>query len=162
MNHSTGRMRQIMDWRAALWAGLVAGLVFLGLQLLLVGLYVGSPWAVLRWIAAIVLGEGVLPPPATFHAGIALVALVVHLALALVFSLLLAFTIHRWGFAVGVVGGAIFGLALYAVNFYTFSAFFPWFFALRNWMMILAHVVFGAVAGGTYELLEVEEFVPAE
>jgi hypothetical protein len=60
------------------------------------------------------------------------------------------------------VGGAILGLLLYAINFYTLTFFFPWFFAMRSWPVIVSHIIFGATAGGVYELLEVEEFVPVE
>ena len=70
--------------------------------------------------------------------------------------------LHRWGIIVGIIGGAIFGLALYLINFYTLTYFFPWFFPLRSWMMMLSHVIYGATAGGVYEALEVEEFVPLE
>jgi hypothetical protein len=104
----------------------------------------------------------VLPPPVTFDLGITIVALLVNLALSILFAGLIALIIHRWGLIVGLVGGAVLGLALYAINFYTFSFFFPWFFPFRSWMMVVSHLIFGAVAGGTYELLEVEEFVPVE
>jgi hypothetical protein len=113
-----------------------------------------------RRVAAIVLGEGVLPPPATFDLTIFLVALLLHLFLSVIYALVLAFIIHRWGLIVGIVGGALFGLALYVVNYYTFSIFFPWFFPVRSWVDVLSHMLFGAVAGGVYEALEVEEFVP--
>ena len=56
-----------MDWRAAIWAGLIAGAVLLILQTaILAGVTGGSPWVTLCMIAAMVMGEGVLPPPATF------------------------------------------------------------------------------------------------
>ena len=57
------------------------------------------------------------------------------------------------------VGGAMLGLALYAINFYSISFFFPWLFPLRSWIFMVAHIVFGAFAGVIYELLEVETFV---
>lgn len=156
------RMRQVMDWRAALWAGIIAGAVFLIAQMVLLSLLAGgSPWVVPRRIAAIVLGEAVLSPPA-FSLSIVLVALLVHFFLSVVYALILAFIIHRWGMIVGIVGGALFGLALYVINFYTFSILFPWFFPVRSWIDVFTHMLFGAVAGGVYEALEVEEFVPVE
>ncbi len=33
---------------------------------------------------------------------------------------------------------------------------------MKSWIMVISHVVFGALAGGIYEALEVEEFVPVE
>ena len=62
----------------------------------------------------------------------------------------------------GIVGGALMGLCLYALNYFTLTAVFPWFFAIRSWMMAVGHILFGAVAGGVYEGLEVEEFVAVE
>lgn len=163
MTTTAPRMRQLVDWSAAVWAGLIAGLVFLLLNLFLVPLFVGgNAWVVLRLLASIVLGEGALAPPATFDLSVLIVALITHFVLSILFALLLAYIIHRWGLIVGIVGGALFGLALYATNFYTLTLFFPWFFAMRSWPIVIAHIIFGAVAGGVYEALEVEEFVPVE
>ncbi len=165
MTRSSGsvRMQQIMDIRAALLASLIAGLVYLVVQIVMaVWLFGSTPWVVLRWQAAILLGEGVLPPPAGFASLPILVGLLLHFALSVLYGLLIAFIIHRGGLLVGIVGGGLVGLALYALNFYTFTILFPWFFAIRNWLIILGHVLFGMLVGGIYEALEVEEFVPVE
>ena len=76
--------------------------------------------------------------------------------------LLLAFIIHRWGLIVGIVGGALYGLSLYLINYLTFSAFFPWFYPLQSWMMVVGHVFFGALAGGLYEALERDIYVEVD
>ena len=153
-------LEQIVDWRAAAIAGVVAGLIFFVLQMIgramLTG---GSLWLAPRYIAAIALGEGVLPPPGTFDLGIFIVGLIVNLALSLIFALILAAIIHEWQFWFGVIVGALFGLALYLINYYTFSRFFPWFFPIRSWVDVLTHIIFGALAGGIYEALEIERFV---
>ncbi|MCK6559747.1 hypothetical protein HUU39_13880 [candidate division KSB1 bacterium] len=162
MRFNKTKMRQLVDWGAALRAGVYSGLIFLALNLLLTHLYVGSPWVVVRLVASVVMGKGVLPPPATFDVTIFLVALVVHLVLSIGFACLIAYVLHRWGLIVGILGGAVLGLALYAINFYTISFFFPWFFPMRSWIMALSHALFGACAGGFYEAMEVEKFVPAE
>ena len=154
------QLKQVVDWRAAVWAGVVAGVVFLFVSMVLTSVYLGSPWVMVRLIASIVMGEAVLPPPATFELGIFGAALAVHLAFSIVFACLIAYVLHRWGLLVGILGGAAFGLALYFINFYTFSAFFPWFFPMRSWIMAVSHVLYGALAGGLYEALEIEEFVP--
>ncbi len=163
MTASSTRMRQIMDVSSAIWGGVIAGTAFLLLQMAMaIWMFGSSPWVVFRWTGAIVLGESVLPPPAGFNLIIVIVGLVIHYAMAIGSSLLLAFIIHRWGLIVGIVGGALFGLALYAVNYYTLTLFFPWFFLIRNWIMVVGHIMFGALAGGIYEALEVEEFEPVE
>ncbi|NNE44308.1 MAG: hypothetical protein HKN12_08855 [Gemmatimonadetes bacterium] len=159
----TPHERQIVDWSAALWAGLGSGALFLVLLAWIVpAVEGGNAWVMLRAVAAVVLGPQVLAPPATYDPGVLGAALLVHFALSLTFSLVLAAIVHRWGLAVGILGGAVFGLMVYGINFYTFTALFPWFFALRTPTLVLAHVVFGAAAGGLYEALEVEEFVEVE
>jgi len=156
-------MRQIMDWRAAVLAGIVAGAVFLVLQIaILAGVTSASPWIVLRMVAAMVMGQGVLPPPTSFDPVITVVALLINFILSILFALLIAFVLHRWGLLVGIVGGALFGLALYAINYYTFTLFFPWFFPMRSWLVVLSHIVFGATAGGVYEAFEHETYVVEE
>src|SRR5262245_18493204 len=109
------KLRQVVDWRAAISAGVAAGLMFLLLQMALHGLLLegGGVWIVPRDVAAIVMGEGVLPPPATFDLVVVLVALIVHFTLSILYALILAFIVHRWGLLVGILGGALFGLALY-------------------------------------------------
>ena len=94
--------------------------------------------------------------------GVVAVGVLVHMVLSLFYALLLAFIIHRWGLVVGIVGGALFGLAVYIINYYTFTYLFPWFFPLRSWLVLATHVFFGAVAGGIYEALERDIYVVDE
>lgn len=160
MEDSRKQMHQVMDWQAAIWAGLVAGALVL--LALLVGYPLatgGSPWTVLRFIAAIVLGSSVLPPPTTFDAVAAVTALVVHFALSVVYAIILALIIHRWGIIVGFLGGALFGLALFLINLFGFANLFDWFYPLRSWSFLLLHLFFGAVAGSVYEGLERDYYV---
>ena len=152
------KSRKVVDFRAVFWAGIVSGLVFLVVNMLLSLIILGTPWIFIRMVAALLLGQDVLPPPASFDPGVFIVAVLIHLLLSLLFTTILAMIIHKWGLAVGIIGGAIFGLALYAINFYTFSFFFPWFFPLRSWILLVSHIFYGATAGGLYEALEVERF----
>jgi hypothetical protein len=152
-------IRQLVDWRAAIIAGVVAGVILLALEMLFTARAVGSPWIFVRMLAAVALGPKVLAPPATFTPGIFAVALLIHLPLSIAFACVIAFVLHRWGLLVGIVGGALLGLALYWINFGTVFNLVPWFAPMKGWETMLAHVVFGAVAGGIYELLEVERFV---
>lgn len=150
-------MNSSINLKAAVWAGVIAGLVFMSLEMAMVMLIQGeSPWAPARMIAAIGLGQGVLPPPATFDAGIFTVAMAIHFALAILLATVLGWGISRFALRMmaSVVGGAVFGLAIYYVNFYGFTALFPWFAMARGAIGIIAHATFGAVAGGAYRLLE--------
>lgn len=162
MTTTAPRMRQLVDWRAALWAGLISGLLFLLINLLVVPLVVGgNARTMLRFFASLVMGEGVLVGESLTPVAI-VVGLLTHFVLSVLYALLIAYIIHRGGVISGIIGGALLGLALYSINFYTFTYFFPWFFAMRNWVFVVAHGVFGALAGALYEALEVEIFVPEE
>ncbi len=153
----------MVDWRAGVWAGLLAGGVFFLFNIWLVPAIVGgNAWVMIRLFASIVLGPDVLAPPATCDLSALSAALAVNAVLAVLFGLLVAFVIHRGGLLAGVVGGALLGLAFYLINFYTFSLLFPWFFAFHGWPMALSHVLFGALAGGIYEVLGVQHRGPAD
>ena len=164
MTRPRGRMlRQVVDWRATAVAALAGAITFLlVITTLLPANTGGSPWAVFRYLASPLLGRGVLPPPATFDAGVVVVALLVVLVISFFYAAILTTIIHRWGLIVGLIGGALYGLAIYAINFFTLTLLFDWFYALRSWPVLIAHVLFGAVTGFVYELLEVERFVPLE
>jgi hypothetical protein len=152
-----------MDWKAAVIAGLIAGAIFLLVLMVAYPLATGgTPWTVFRFIGAIVLGETVLPPPTTFDAGVVVTAVLLHFILSVIYTLVLAFIVHRWGILISVIGGVLFGLALYLINFFTFTMLFPWFYPARAWPFSLVHILFGAVAGGVYELLEKDVFVIEE
>ena len=142
-----------LNLKAAVNAGLIAGALFLVAEMLLVPLVGGSPWGPPRMIAAIVLGEGVLPPPASFALGIVLVALAVHFALSIVYAIALGAMVHRAGSGAALLIGLAFGLVLYLVNFFVFTAVFPWFATARNWVSIVSHLLFGGVAAASYHAL---------
>jgi len=145
-----------LDIKAAIWAGVIAGAVFMMLEMVLVGTIGGdSPWAPPRMIAAMALGEGVLPPPATFDLGIMVVAVMIHLVISVILAVVLGWAISHWrlslGAALGV--GLVFGLLLYVVNFYLMTAAFPWFAMARNGITIFAHPMFGLVLGWAYHAI---------
>lgn len=152
-------MRQVMDWSAALWAGIIAGVIFFLLNIFFVPFILGgNMWIIIRLFASIFLGEGILAPPATFNLVALLVSIFSTLVLSIGFTVLIAFILHRWGLLTGIIGGSLFGLAIYLVNFYSLSYFYPWFFAMSSWPFVITHILFGGIAGGVYELFEVEEF----
>jgi hypothetical protein len=141
---------------------LIAGVAFFALLCVLTAITVDSPWVFPRLVAATVLGPRVLPPPATFDLLVVIVAFAIHLPLSVASAALIAFVIHRGGFWRGVLWGAALGLCLYAINFGVLSFVAPWITILTGWIGAVTHLAFGAVAGGTYEALEVERFVPME
>lgn len=139
--------------KAGALAGLIAGAVFMMMEMGLVAMAGDSPWGPPRMIAAIVMGEGVLPPPATFDLMILMAAMAVHVMLSIVIGVMFAFVARRFGLVMAVVAGAVVGLGLYVVNFYGFTAIFPWFAMARNTTSIVSHIAFGVVLGLSYRML---------
>jgi uncharacterized membrane protein YagU involved in acid resistance len=140
-----------VDYGAAVKAGLLAGLIFLILEMVMVPLFLGgSAWGPPRMIGAMVMGSEVLPPPATFSLGVVLVAMLVHFILSVVFAIILAFLVNRMTLGAAIGAGAVFGFVLYLVNFYGFTAIWPWFEMARNWVSVFAHISFGIAAAWAY------------
>jgi hypothetical protein len=77
----------------------------------------------------------------------------VHFALSAAYGFALAGVIARLTRPTALLAGASFGLALYAINMYGFTAVFPWFEADRDWITIAAHAAFGITAAGVYGTL---------
>jgi hypothetical protein len=143
-----------MDKRAATIAGLLAAIISLLLGMAVLQYLHENALGLPRLLATIVLGRSALDTDVTSAATALGVGIAVHLILGLVFAFIISFTLHRWGFWVGLIGGGLFGLALYAINTYSMSRFFPEFYFYRSWFMVGLHVVFGALCGGIYESLE--------
>ena len=154
------RMRQLVDWNAAFWAGTISGVITFILCLLFSGILVKSPWFYIRLVSSLIFGSRVLLTPTTFDFGYFLTGLALHLILALLIAMLIAIIVHKYGILISVVGGAVIGLAVYTIGFYSFSYFFPWLIPFRSWMFMVEFIFYGAFAGGLYELIEVEVFVP--
>jgi len=148
-----------LDWKAAVGAGMIAGFIFLALEMFMVPVYGGgSAWGPPRMMAAIVLGKSVLPPPATFDVGVIIVALGLHLALSVVYTVVFALAVSRLNRGLALAIGGIGGLILYLVNFYGFTLLFPWFAMARNWISIFGHIVFGLVAALAFMTIRENRF----
>lgn len=156
--HSHRYVHRSPDWIAAAVAGFVACAFFSAVEMLIVLMVTGqSPWVPPRMVAAIVMGQGVLPPPVSFDVAIVATALIVHAAIGVVLGLALGAIVAPFRLDSDVatisIAGAVFGLIVYGFNFYVMTRFFPWFAESRNWMMVLGHVIFGAFAGYMYWVL---------
>lgn len=149
------RYLQASSWHLAAIAGVIAGSLFLLVEMALV-LWVQnlSPWLPVRMIAAIGLGPEALPPPTAFAGDVVLVALVVHFTLSLVYGWLLAPLIEGRTLLPGTLLGLVFSLGLYLVNFYLFTALFPWFADARGGVTVFTHLLFGGALAGSYLLLQ--------
>lgn len=147
------------DLKAAIWAGIIAGLVFLMLEMAMVAFIQGmSPWGPPRMMAAIVMGEGVLPPmegPVTINAGVMIVAILVHMVLTIIYAVVLgvAISLLKLSLLTSVIAGTLFGVFLYYINFYGFTAVFPWFAMARGGISLVAHAAYGLVLGLAYHMI---------
>ena len=153
------RVRKLVDWKAVLMATLIAGTVALLWNFFVVpALLKTTPWVAVRLAGSILLGKGVLAPPATAHVGALLAAIATHYVLAGVMTAIIAFVVHRGGLLGGILIGGLLGLSFYCIDYYSLTYFMPQFFAIQHWSVVLGHILFGMVAGGTYELLEDQIF----
>jgi uncharacterized membrane protein YagU involved in acid resistance len=146
----------MLDWKAAILAGIIAGVIFMMLEMALVMAVQGqSPWGPPRMMAAMVMGKDVLPPPASFDMTIIMVAMVVHLMLSVVLGIVFGLIATRFPFGMGaaIIAGAVFGVAVYVVDFYGFTTLFPWFAMARSAISLFSHAIFGAVLGGAYRAI---------
>jgi hypothetical protein len=141
--------------RAGVVAGIVAG-VFATLVELILWWLAGLPLAETlfrdaRLAAAIVLGPAALVPQPAFHWRVMLTATLLHFSLSVAYAGCLSIVIARASWRASLAAGALFGLALFAINMYGFALIFPWFAVTRDWITAAAHLVFGVVAAAMWK-----------
>ncbi|MDT3670335.1 MAG: sodium:proline symporter [Aromatoleum sp.] len=148
---------RLPDARSGVLAGIAAGVVSTVAQVALWLVFTDAFPDILfrdaRLAAAIVLGRDVLPPPASFDMVVMLVSTVVHFALSIAYAVVLTAGLGSLGIGASIVAGAAFGVALFVINMYGFTAAFPWFAAARDAITVAAHVVFGVTAAAVYHAL---------
>ena len=150
-----GTHHHALKWSAAIWASIIAGLVFAALEMVLERVVNGnSPWMPLHLIDAIGLGPSALSPANTFDVKIVSTAVAIHMALAILYGVVLALIIERLDTGWAIVIGAIYGFALYYINFYGFTKAFPWFADARNGVSIFTHVVQSGLVAWIYKALD--------
>jgi hypothetical protein len=135
--------------RAAFGAGFVAGVVLLLIPR-------GNPWSALTFFSPAIMGR-MIPGWVAIPA---LLAWALHLAISLVYGLIISRMVATLRHQRAFVIGALTGLLLYVVNFGVVSAFWP---ALRGaeFSVVIAHIVFGLITAGAYRgLLKRKPEVP--
>jgi uncharacterized membrane protein YagU involved in acid resistance len=143
-----------IDWSAAVWAGVIAGIVFIMMEMLLMPMFGFAPsmWAPPRMMAAIGMGQDVLPPPATFDLTVMMVAMVIHFTTSILFAIVAAFVIRNLSTGAAIAVAVAGALLLYGFVFHVMTAGpWPWFAMGRNWVNVLSHVVFGAIVAWWYK-----------
>lgn len=133
---------------AGVMGGVVAGAAYLVAQVsFTAAVHPGTAAEPLQRIAAILMGPDVAPPPSEFTLTVLGMALIIHLGLSMVFGRFVAALAWRRHATTGIVLGALVGLGLYAVNFGLVAPIaFPWFEGSIQWVTILDHLLFGAIA----------------
>lgn len=145
--HRTG----LTNWGAALLAGVAAGVILLGAELLLAPLLYGANvWEPVRLMASVVAGERALEPPLTFEPGLTLVALLVHFAACVAFAVILAPLLRWFERGPAALMGAAYGLLTYNLVFYAAAMVRPTLIYGRGTPSIIAHVLFGVALAVLY------------
>lgn len=145
-----------LNWRAAAWAGIAAGIAATVAEIILWLVLPGNDMPFLfyrdaRLAAAIVMGQGALTASAGWQ--VMLVATLVHFSLSIAYAFVLGCLIARLNMAPAFMAGIVYGTALYAINMHVFTLLFPWFAADRDWITVTAHAVFGGTAAAGYKAL---------
>lgn len=140
------------DIREGIWSGLIAGAVFIVVEMAMIALFMGeSGWAPVKMIAGIVMGRNAVFPLHFFDIGVVVSGFLIHFVLAAVYAVILVTIIRRQSKGGAAISGMLFGLALYTINFYGFTEIFPWFEEARNWVTVFAHLLYGFSAGYVYK-----------
>lgn len=142
---------------AAVLAGIAAGTVATVAQMALWWLTAVPALETLlrdaRLTAAIVMGQGVLSTTPSWRWDILAVATLIHFALSIAYAAPPTLVVDRLRSGAALVAGAGYGTAIYGINLYGFTAFFPWFTVSRGGVTLLTHLVFGLVLAGVCKWL---------
>lgn len=130
-------------WGAAIKAGLIAGLILLLFPS-------GNPWTSFSQpSAAHIMGRPVsADPTVTLLSASAIPAHTAHLAVSVVYALVILAVVYRLRSWRAILAGIITALVLYGINFAAFRMFAPEFTGPYEFNVVLAHVLFGGITAG--------------
>jgi len=126
----------------------LAGLLFLLLEYLSTALLgAGSPMGPAQLTLHSILNLGSSTPTEPYW----LTVLVVHFGLSLLTTFALGYLVHRvvryWAVTLGVV----YGLLLYAINFFVFAFWLPDITAATDLFMVVNYMIYGGTAAWLYQ-----------
>jgi uncharacterized membrane protein YagU involved in acid resistance len=136
--------------RTAILAGIIAGVIYMLLQMSLPHMLESkSVWQLPRNIAAIgygisVVGSGML------SGGPLVVFIVIHLLVSILFAMVVGLFVRGASLIVKIGAGAAAGILLYYGSFYIGTAIFTWFANFRGWTCLLDHIIFGVITALIY------------
>ncbi len=160
---STVRRKMLVDWSAIVWSGIISGITSLPILFFILPALIGLDTnSIIQYWASILLGNAVITVPTSFSFSHLFIAILVHIALTLLLATIVASIFHRFGTLMGIVGGAIIGLAYYLINIYSMTYFFNWMYLFEGPAFLLFNMLIGAMTGFFYESLEIEQWEDAE
>lgn len=149
---------QRVAWGIGILAGIVAMIVFAIIEMAFSWAMRGtSPLQPLVVFGTATLHA--LMPPAHVGGGArtAIAGAACLLALGAVSGVILAYIVDRIGVGAAALAGAIFGLAMYAIDMHGVARLLPALADLRDWMSALAYVIQGALTAALFKVMTREE-----
>ena len=154
-----GRKR-ITRWGKGAYAGIIAGALFLTLEMFLIKVLGGGHlWDPVRLSASIAMGNGAVASERPITSDILFVGLLVHFLLSIWYAVLLGILIHKLKPSLAVMGGAGFGLLMYLFHFYVLAGIYPWVVDFRGGIALVTHLIFGMSVAWIYSRLNVRQLM---
>lgn len=151
--------KMLLDWSAVIWSGVVTGILSLPILFFALPAIIDLDTNnIIQYWASMILGSSVITIPADFSVNLLVAAIIVHVGLSLILATVIASIFHRFGTLVGVMGGALVGLAYYLINIYSMTYFFNWMYLFQGSAFLLFNMIVGGMAGFFYESLEIEQW----
>ena len=77
----------------------------------------------------------------------------IHFALSVLYAFVPVSLVGHLRGWVALAAGGLYGLMIYVVNLYGLTMLFPWFSVARDWITLIAHLVFGLALAAACLLL---------
>jgi hypothetical protein len=143
--------KRITRWGKGSIAGLIAGALSITVEMALVQASGrGNIWSPVRLSASITMGSQAVADSAPFTFDIFFIGMMMHFVLSILCAVILGMLIHKLKPAAATVVGAGFGLLMYLFEFHGLTVLYPWVAHWRNWIFIVAQLIFGMSAAWIY------------
>lgn len=96
------KLPAVLDWSAAIWSGFISGTVSLFVSIVLPWIIINDPLLIVRLMASILLGPGVISPQNDLVPGVYVVAILTHFSLSFAFTFIIAIKGIRISFCIFV------------------------------------------------------------
>jgi len=143
--------KRITRWGKGAVAGLIAGALSITVEMALIkACGRGNIWAPVRLSASITMGSRAVADSTRFTFDIFFLGMMMHFLLSILSAVVLGMLIHKLKPAAATLVGAGFGLLMYLFQFYGLTVLYPWVANWRNWIFVVAHLIFGMSAAWIY------------